>query len=287
MALRFLVVEGNTRSDRNGHFSATGSIFAESYAAELRRIAPDALCDIAFPADEGANLPDSGGLEGYDAVVLTGSALNLYDMTPPITRQIELMCAVYASGTPCFGSCWGLQVAAAAAGGSVARNPRGLEIGFARRIIPTPAGRAHPLLSGRPDAFDAPVVHLDIVEALPAGATVLAANGMAGVQAAEITHAGGRFWGVQYHPEFSLPELAAILRRYADRLVAFGLCSDEAAARRYCDEIAALGADPARTDLAWAHGLDAEVLDPDRRTREIRNFVEALVRPTKSGRGRA
>ena len=34
-----------------------------------------------------------------------------------VTRQIELMRAVYAAGVPCFGSCWGIQVGAAAAGG--------------------------------------------------------------------------------------------------------------------------------------------------------------------------
>lgn len=287
MALRFLVVEGNTRADRERHASVFGLSPADGYAQEIRRIAPDAVCDIAFPADEGANLPDAGGLEGYDAVVLTGSALNLYDMTPPILRQIALMRAVYASGTPAFGSCWGIQVGAAAAGGSVVRNPRGIEVGFARRIVRTQASAGHPLLDGRPAAFDAPAIHLDIVETLPEGAVVLAHNAMAGVQAAEFAHAGGRFWGVQYHPEFSLPELAAYLARYGGRLVAAGLCADEAAAARYADEIATLGRDPSRRDLAWAHGVDAEVLDPDRRTREIRNFVEARVRPTKSARGRA
>lgn len=287
MALRFLVVEGNTRADRERHASIFGIPPADGYAQEIRRIAPDAVCEVAFPADEGANLPDSGGLEGYDAVVLTGSALNLYDMTPPILRQIALMRAVYASGTPSFGSCWGIQVAAAAAGGSVVRNPLGIEIGFARRIQRTQASAAHELLDGRPAVYDAPAIHRDIVETLPEGAVVLAQNAMAGVQAAELTHAGGRFWGVQYHPEFSLFELAAYLARYGERLVAAGLCADEAAAERYAGEIATLGRDPSRRDLAWAHGLDAEVLDPDRRTREIRNFVEALVRPTKSARGRA
>ena len=35
----------------------------ESYAGVLQAIAPDGVCDLAFPADEGANLPDPGGLQ--------------------------------------------------------------------------------------------------------------------------------------------------------------------------------------------------------------------------------
>ncbi|WP_349368786.1 type 1 glutamine amidotransferase [Salinarimonas sp.] len=287
MALRFLIVEGNTRPEREKHKRSFGTAYSESYAAAVAPHAPGAIFDFAYPADAGANLPDGGGLSGYDGVFLTGSALNLYDMTPEVTRQIELMRAVYASGTPAFGSCWGIQVGAAAAGGSVAKNPAGREIGFARRITLTETGRAHPMLAGRPLAFDAPAVHLDIVETPPCETTILAANRMAGVQAAEIRHEGGVFWGVQYHPEFSLGELAAILSRYGERLVREGFCADLDAARAYVEDIRALHEDPSRADLAWRHGLDDEVLVPARRTREIANFIAAAVVPTKAARGRA
>lgn len=291
MALRFLVVEGNTRAERETHKRHYGTTYAESYAALVealaRRADAPAVAEIACPADEGANLPDADGLAGYDGVFLTGSALNLYDMTPPILRQIELMRAVYDAGVPCFGSCWGIQLGAAAAGGVVAKNPAGREVGFARRIAPTAEGRGHPLLAGRPPAWDAPAIHLDIVETVPANATVLAANGCAAVQAIEIRRGAGLFWGVQYHPEFGLDELAAILVRYGERLVTEGFCADAAAAESFVADLRALHAEPARGDLAWRYGLDAEVLDPVRRTREIANFVDAVVKPTASARGRA
>ena len=82
--------------------------------------------------------------------MLTGSHLSIYDRTPDILRQIDLMRAVYASRTPVFGSCWGLQIAAVAAEGDVQRNPLGREVGIARRILPTEAGRSHPMLAGSP-----------------------------------------------------------------------------------------------------------------------------------------
>src|SRR3954462_5254948 len=99
MGLRFLVVEGNTRGARLAHKAAYGLMPSESYAAVLQDIESDAICDLAFPADEGANLPDAAGLESYDGVVLTGSHLNIYDRTPDILRQIDLMRAVYRSHT--------------------------------------------------------------------------------------------------------------------------------------------------------------------------------------------
>ena len=287
MGLRFLVVEGNTQGARQAHRQAYGFMPSESYAALLQEIEGDAVCDLAFPADEGANLPDAAGLESYDGVVLTGSHLNIYDRTPDILRQIDLMRAIYASRTPAFGSCWGLQVASVAADGDVRANPLGREVGFARRLTPTEAGRAHPMLAGRPAAYDAPAIHLDAVTVLPADCTILAGNAVSRVQAAEIRRDGGTFWGVQYHPEFSLGELAVILQRRTEILVREGFCRGPEDAASYTADLAALHREPSRFDLAWRYGLDAEVLDPERRTREIRNFVEHRVKPEKSARGRA
>src|SRR5918993_1502731 len=134
--LRILVVEGNTRPARERHAAVYGLTPAQSYAATLQEIEKGVLCDIAHPADEGANLPDAGGLQSYDGVVLTGSALNIYDLAPAVTRQIELMRAVYASGTPAFGSCWGVQVGAGAAGrGGGGKHPRRAG-GFLRHNTP-------------------------------------------------------------------------------------------------------------------------------------------------------
>ena len=42
-----------------------------------------------------------------------------------------------------------------------------------------------------------------------------------------------------------------------------------------------------RQDLAWAHGLDREVLDAERRVTELRNFIDRRVKPHASERGRA
>jgi len=253
----------------------------------LQRLAPGAHCDRIAPADADAVLPSGEALAGYDAVFLTGSPLHLYQDTPETRREVAFMRAVFGSGTPAFGSCAGLQVATVAAGGSVRRNANGREAAFARRITPTEAGRAHPLLEGRPAALDVPAIHTDEVEALPADAVLLATNRLTEVQAAEIRCDGGVFWGVQYPPEIGLDEVAGALRRQADDIVSEGLARSRADVEAHADRIDTLHREPGRRDLAWMLGLDEEVTDPDRRLTELRNFIERLAKPTRAVRGRS
>jgi GMP synthase (glutamine-hydrolysing) len=261
-------------------------MLSESYADVIQAAERGSVCDIAYPADEGANLPDASGLESYDGIVLTGSHLNIYDRTPEILRQIDLMRAIYASRTPSFGSCWGLQVAAVAANGDVQQNPLGREVGFARRLRRTEEGRGHPMLEGRPEVYDAPAIHLDMVTVVPKDATVIATNPISAVQAAEFRQDGGIFWGVQYHPEFSLGELAVIIRQRTELMIREGFCRTPEEVQSYADDLTSLDREPSRFDLAWRHGVDAEMLDTERRTREIRNFIEHRVKVEKSARGR-
>jgi GMP synthase (glutamine-hydrolysing) len=285
-ALRLLVVEGNTADARAAHIATAGATMSASYADVLKALAPDAVVDICFPAD--AVDPSHGlTLADYDGVAITGSALNLWQARPEAMRQVELAREVFAAGVPFFGSCWGLQVAAVAAGGKVELNPKGREVGFARKLALTEAGQGHPMHRGRATAFDAPAVHMDIVTVLPSDPTVTACNGFADVQAAEIRHAGGVFWGVQYHPEFTLSDVAAMFRRYGERLVREGYFPDSAALGSYADDILALHHDPGLKDVAFRMGLDDDVLDPAQRLSEISNWIAFAVRPQKSRRGRA
>ena len=225
---RLLVIEGNTESGRALYRAAGGAAPSEGYSALLRELLPDAVVDICYPADSGANLPDGSGLESYDGIALTGSSLNIYNGGPAVDRQFELARTALASGTPIFGSCWGLQVLTTAAGGSVRANPQGREIGFARRIALTAAGREHDMYDDKAEAFDALTVHRDEIEALAPGMRVLAANATSQVQAAELKVNGTTAWGVQYHPEYSLHDMAVTIRRYGKRMIDEGfLTSDD------------------------------------------------------------
>ncbi len=79
-------------------------------------------------------------------------------------------------------------------------------------------------------------------------------------------------------------ELAAELERRVEVLLNEGFCATREDADAYVADLRAMHHDSRRRDLAWRHGLDSEVLDPMRRTREIRNFVEMRVKPVASER---
>ncbi|ACA18622.1 glutamine amidotransferase class-I [Methylobacterium sp. 4-46] len=282
-ALRFLVAESEPSEAREARRESIGRSSGESYVDTLLGLAPGAECHRIKPADAQAGLPAGASLAGYDGVFLTGSPLHLYKETPETRRTVEFMRAVFASGTPAFGSCAGLQIATVAAGGSVRPNTHGVEAAFARRISPTAAGRSHPLLAGRPASYDAPAIHTDEVEALPSGAVMLAGNRVTAVQAAEIRSDGGVFWGVQYHPEIGLDEIAGALRRQADGLVQAGLARSREEVELYAEQVEGLHREPGRRDIAWRLGLDEQVTDEWLRLTELRNFIESVARLGRAG----
>jgi GMP synthase (glutamine-hydrolysing) len=286
MPPRLLVIEGNTAELRAKQMAAGGQIMSDGYADLLRDLLSEAVVDICYPADPGANLP-IGGLEGYDGVAITGSALNVYDGGPEIERQVELAREVLKSRTPLFGSCWGLQVITVAAGGTVRANPKGRELGIGRRIALTQAGRDHPMYSGKAPVFDALTVHLDEVETLAPGSTVLATNAQSDVQAVEIKAGGAVAWAVQYHPEFSLSDMAVIVKRYSGRLIKEGFFVDGPARDAYVADLQTLEREPENKPLAWRYGFDDTVLDTRVRTTELANWITHQVLPIRASRGRS
>jgi GMP synthase (glutamine-hydrolysing) len=283
---RLLVIEGNTPQTMAEHVAAGGVPASKGYADLLRELLPGATVDICYPGDATATLPKGEALEGYDGIAITGSSLHVYAGGPEVTRQVDLAHAALSTGTPMFGSCWGLQVITAAAGGSVRKNPKGREIGFGRGIRLTEAGRKHPMYAGKLDVFNAPTVHLDEVDTVPPGTTVLATNAMSAVQSVEIRSNGSVVWAVQYHPEYPLRELAAIVRRIGTRLIGEGFFADERDMISFAQDLDALDRDPACKRLSWRLGVSENVLDKRLRTSEVANWVEFQVLPTRAKRGR-
>jgi GMP synthase (glutamine-hydrolysing) len=275
---RVLVIDGNVAEIRARQIAALGYDSGTGYARVLKRIDAALRVDVVKGADDAPQFPAGVGLEDYDGVTMTGSALNIYNGGPAVTHQIELVKAVFAAGVPFFGSCWGLQVAATAAGGEVRANTRGREFGFARRILLTDAGREHPLFAGKPAAFEAPTVHRDEIAALPAGATVLAVNDF-GVQAASFASGRGTFWGVQYHPEYDFLDIAAAAERYGETLVKEGIFRDLPALAAFAAELRVLQANPSDAPLVWKHGLGPAMRTEALRLLEIRNWLQDQVLP--------
>lgn len=252
--------------------------------------------DIEFiqPADSSSHVAEVGELGRFDGVVWTGSALTIHSGTPEVERQIELARRIFEAGVPQYGSCWGLQISAAAAGLPLEANPKGREHGVARSITLTPDGLRHPMFDGTMCKFDGLAAHTDHVASdwalspvCPPGvsAQILASNGWSPVQALSVRVGWGEFWSVQYHPELSLGDVARLMRLPVPRglLVAQGTFPSEEAVLRHSHDLQAIHEDPIGTaELQAELGIGDDVLDPSRRSRELANWLQHLVVPTKA-----
>jgi len=279
-APRFLVIDGYAKPSRDELAAGGCSVAGELYARMLRNHVPNAGTDILYPSDPDGALPKGASLESYDGVCWTGCNLTAYDdKDPKVRTQIELARKIYEVGTPSFGSCWAAQIAVQAAGGVVRGSPKGREMGIARKIRLTPEGRAHPMYVGKASVFDAFISHVDEVTHLPRGALVLASNDFSYVQAVCVNHLNGTFWAPQYHPEYDLHEMARLIFCRIPKLMQYGFFLTEAQAHDYIEKLEILHNDPTRFDIAWALGIDEDILQPGVRQREVANWIQHQVLP--------
>jgi GMP synthase (glutamine-hydrolysing) len=274
---RFLIVDGYDKPARDALTGGGCTHAGELYHSMLTALAPGAETQIVMPGDGDSALPAGVALTDFDGITWTGSSLTIHKVTPAVQRQVDFARAAFKSGTPQFGSCWAAQIATVAAGGQCGPNPQGREFGAARKIYLTDAGRAHPLFAGRAPVFDGFTSHYDIVTALPPRAELLASNSFTEVQALTVDHDGGSFWAVQYHPEYSPKDVADLARLRTDSLIEDGHFADAEQAARFVDEWTTLATAPDRLDLAWVHGLEADLLDPAQRWTEVKNWIDAKI----------
>jgi GMP synthase (glutamine-hydrolysing) len=280
--LRILIADGTPAAMQAVREALGIPSNASLFDAALSSQQPGICCSSVNVAD-GEDLPAGVSLGDFDGLMFSGSPLHIYDGIPEVTRQIDFARAAFRAGVPTWGSCWGVQLATVALGGTVRRNPRGRELGVARAISTTAAGRSHPLLAGRPAVFDALCSHIDELEQLPPGAEVLAGNEICPIQALAVElPSGSIFFGTQYHPEFTLAVAAGLIELRAADLVAEGFGRDCAELVAMAGDFRALYAAPERRDLAWRYGIGPEILDPIRRTSEIGNWLKEAAKISSS-----
>ncbi len=281
--MHFLIIDGYPEKSRD-KFKTVGSKLAwECYADMLLGHMPDATYDVIFPSDPGSGLPEDSGLDSYTGVMWTGCDLTIFHHHDErVVRMIELARKIYAVGIPSFGTCWGIQMAAVAAGGEVKVNPKGREMGIARKIRLSEEGRDHPFFAGKPPVFDGFISHYDEVTRLPPGATLLASNDFTHVQALAVTHKKGTFWAIQYHPEYDLHAMARLIVAREEILVREGFFKNHDDMMKHVEHMQALHQSPDRQDLRRRLAVDDDIIDPGIRQCEVKNWLRRLVIPTAS-----
>ena len=278
--LKLLVVEGYAQSSREDLTTGGMTVASVLYKQMLLSIAPNAVVDVVTPADTDTSLPAGVELRSYDGATMTGSNLSVMDSSNPSVRsQVELQREIFKQGVPSFGSCWALQVGTVAAGGKVGVNPKGREMGFARKIKLTESGLKHPMYKGKQPVFDSFASHEDEIVEPPPNSKVLSGNAISEIQALEISCDRGVMWTVQYHPEYNTKEMAALMRCREERLIAMGFFSNATDLEGYAKKLDELYDDPQRKDSAWNLGIDSDILDVQIRQLEVRNWIENLVLP--------
>ena len=280
MTLKFLIVNGYPQASRDNFDRSDVAHPHDLYRRLLDRYAPGSESRVFFVADVENRMPTPEELRAFQGVIWTGSDQTIYHThEEKVARQIELARMVYRLGVPQFGSCWGVQMAAVAAGGKVEPNPKGREWGFASRIELTAAGREHPLTAGKPAVFQGIEMHLDHVTELPPEGVLLATGEHTRVQALAAEYEGGQFWATQYHPEFDLWENARLIAARAGALVKEGFFEKEEDVLRYAEEMKQLFKNPSDEELRQKLGVDETLLNDRIRQLEFANWLEYLVRP--------
>ncbi len=237
---------------------------------------PDTKIDVHFIADTDQPLPTDDELIHCNGCVWTGSDLTIYQLVPRVERQIKLAKKLYNLGVNSFGSCWGIQMAVVAAGGKVAKNPKGREWGIAKDIIVTKAGEKSKLLKGKPKVFDGFIMHFDEVVNLPENTQILAGNEHTKIQAIEVHSGKASFWGTQYHPEYNLFEMARLIKARAQALVEEGFFENSDQVLEYTDKMNKLHKNPDSQKLKTQLNIDDSVVDPRIKEQELRNWLEYI-----------
>lgn len=204
-----LILEGNTANLVSEAQSRVGTTPAGMYEQALKSQESNISCSVIAPYEDTLTTKD---LEGVDGVVLTGSGVPWSVDSPRASPLRDAVSKVLEEEIPVLASCNGMQMGAFILGGRIGVSPNGMEVGLALDIVKTEHGEQHPLLKGRAQNYSVPCAHRDEVQKLPDKALHLSGNSHSPFQSFAFERDGVKFWGMQYHPEFTTAWVADLMR---------------------------------------------------------------------------
>ncbi len=147
----------------------------------------------SIPILDGAPFPDPEELEG---VVITGSAVGVYDRPDWIDPLRGFIRAAYQAKTPMLGVCFGHQIMTDALGGDVRKSEKGWGLG--RHVYAV--DKRNPALDGLGAEIAIAASHQDQVITPPDGTEIFLSSGF--TPNAGLIYGNGAAISVQPHPEF-------------------------------------------------------------------------------------
>ena len=217
--LKLLIVEGNTKEE-NSNFNKAGCVpQSENFKQHVKMFEPNCEINIVEPGDDSAISKIIASLKKYDGIILTGSTLRIDDFSNEIKKHINFVKTCFKHEKKIFAACWGLQIAATAAGGKCRVAPSGPHVGIAYDIELTDEGKKHKLYSSKPHKFTTPAFNYDEVEIPPNNAVVLASNKINKFEALHFTVGNSEIWGLQYHPEIPYDYMIKLIKHRSKKLI--------------------------------------------------------------------
>jgi GMP synthase (glutamine-hydrolysing) len=281
--VKLLVLDCYQKDIRTG-FNTVGAMTAGALYTKMLQDSTrlQVETDVVYPYDKDGFM-EGRELKDYDGVAWSGSSASATDSTVENQRQFDFMDQVFEFGLPQFGSCWGMQVAAVVTGGVVQLNPRGREFGISRNVYLTDEGKAHNMFSGgKRSVYSAFMSHSDEVTHMGPTGVILAGNSHSAIQAVDVPFKNGRFWGTQYHCEYTLYELARITAARKERLFNMKFFTRDPDYYKWIEDLQELHNDPSRKDLRWQLGVDDDLLLDHVRLAEPANWITHQVLPYKA-----
>ena len=217
--LKLLIVEGNTKEE-NSNFNKAGCVSqSENFKQHVKMFEPNCEINIVEPGNDSAISKIIASLKKYDGIILTGSTLRIDDLSNEIKKHINFVKTCFKHEKKIFAACWGLQIAATAAGGKCRVAPSGPHVGIAYDIELTDEGKKHKLYSSKPHKFTTPAFNYDEVEIPPNNALVLASNKINKFEALHFTVGNSEIWGLQYHPEIPYDYMIKLIKHRSKKLI--------------------------------------------------------------------
>ena len=217
--LKLLIVEGNTKEE-NSNFNNAGCVpQSENFKQHVKMFEPNCEINIVEPSDDSAISKIVASLKKYDGIILTGSTLRINDFSNEIKKHIDFVKTCFKHEKKIFAACWGLQIAATAAGGKCRVAPSGPHVGIAYDIKLTDEGKKHKLYSSKPHKFTTPAFNYDEVEIPPSNAVLLASNKINKFEALHFTVGNSEIWGLQYHPEIPYDYMIKLIKHRSKKLI--------------------------------------------------------------------
>ena len=219
MNKKILIVEGNLKEENN-NFSKNGiPTHTESLKESLSFFTNSLDLDVVNPSSDTNISSIIKNIKKYDGLIWGGSALNIYNDTIEIRRQIEFMKECFKNIKSILAICWGMQVAVTAAGGEVKKSNNGVHIGIAQNISVNENGIKFPLYKNKKNIFNSPAFNFDEVATTPKDSTILASNKVNKVQSLNFKTGTSEIWGLQYHPEITYDKMIRLIKFRKDRLI--------------------------------------------------------------------